>query len=164
MPFDDDARRGSSALAAALTPYDPDGLAAQGRLENDIPLVADDRDTLQFCLHLGSASMRPSRRTSMRRLVTFVLGLLVGGSVVYSSLKYHIVRAGDGFHLIPKLTAEFSQTYVDIRQYDLNDWAQHQALAIALTRAGQDHLLRDAAMGGLRDAVDELFRLPRKDQ
>ncbi len=100
----------------------------------------------------------------MRRILSFVFGLLVGGTFVYTSLKYHIVHANDGFHLVPKLTAEFSQTYVDIRQFDLNDWADHQPLAIALTRAGQAHLLHAAAVDGLRDAVDDLFQLPRRAQ
>lgn len=72
----------------------------------------------------------------MRRLIPFVSGLLIGGTLVFASLKYHIVRARDGHHLVPKLTAEFSETYVDIRDYDLHDWGSHQALAIALTRAG----------------------------
>lgn len=100
----------------------------------------------------------------MRRIVSFVFGLVVGGTLVYASLKYHVVRAGDGFHLVPKLTAEFSLTYVDIRAFDLTDWADHQTLAIALTRAGQSHLLQNAAINGLRDVVDDLFQLPPPGQ
>ena len=100
----------------------------------------------------------------MRRLIPFVFGLLVGGTLVYSSLKFHVVRATDGLYLVPKISAEFSQSYVDIRKYDLNDWADHESLAIALSRAGQSHLLHNAAMDGLRDAVGELFKLPPQGQ
>ena len=96
----------------------------------------------------------------MGRLGNFLVGLLLGGALVYTSLKYHIVRAGDGVHLVPKLTAEFSQTYVDVRQFGLQDWTQHQTLAIAITTAGKGDLLQGAAVDGLRGAVGDIFKLP----
>ena len=98
----------------------------------------------------------------MGRLGSFLVGLLVGGALVYCSLKYHIVRAGDGIHWIPKLSAEFSQTYVDIRAFGREDWAQHQTLAIAITRADKSYLLQDAAVEGLRSAVEDVFKLPHR--
>lgn len=96
----------------------------------------------------------------MGRLGHFVIGLMVGGVLVFTALKYHVVRAEDGFHLIPKLTAEFSQAYVDIRPFDLDDWAEHQTLAIAISRAGRSDLLQDAALVSLRGAVERVFKLP----
>lgn len=90
----------------------------------------------------------------MSRFPSFVAGLLVGAVMVYVSLKFHIVRANDGFHMIPKLSAEFGETYVDIRQFNLTDWDDHPSLAIAITRADKGELLQNSASESLRHAVD----------
>ena len=89
----------------------------------------------------------------------FLLGLVVGGAIVFGSLKYHIVRAEDGFHTVPKLSSQFSQTYVDIRRFDLADWDEHRTLAIALVRADKGHLLKDSASSSLRRSVDGVLEM-----
>jgi hypothetical protein len=90
----------------------------------------------------------------MNRIGTFFLGFLIGGAVVYSSLHYHVVRAGDGIHFVPKVASTFSETYVDVRHFSVEDWNEHRALAAALTQAGKTDILRGAVVQPLHDAVD----------
>ncbi len=53
----------------------------------------------------------------MARLGSFLVGIAVGGAAVFTGLKYHVVRANDGVHLVPKLQAQFDEAYVDIRKF-----------------------------------------------
>ncbi len=96
----------------------------------------------------------------MGRLSTFVFGVIVGVVLTFGSQRYHVVRASDGFHLVPKLSASFSQAYVDVRSFGIADWAEHRGLAGAIIRAKKDHLLKGSATDqlrdGLHDAVDAL--------
>jgi hypothetical protein len=102
----------------------------------------------------------------MNRLAFFSLGLLVGAAVMFTSLKYHVVRAEDGFHLIPKLSSDFSEVYVDIRQFNLTDWDNHRSLAVAIVQAEKGYLLKGAASETLQrsahSVLDMLHRSPKK--
>jgi hypothetical protein len=91
------------------------------------------------------------------RLSFFVAGLLVGAAAMFTSLKYHVVRANDGFHLIPKMQSDFSETYVDVRNFSPTDWNEHRELAVALVKADKGHLLNDSALGSVRTAVDNVL-------
>lgn len=97
----------------------------------------------------------------MSRIGSFLLGAAVGAAGVYGSLKYHVVRADDGLHAVPKLTAEFAETYVDIRTFDLAAWNEHRALAMALVKAERGDLLKQSADESLersiRGALDSLL-------
>ena len=53
----------------------------------------------------------------MRRSMTFLTGMIIGGVLLYGALSYHILRADDGFHLIPKTSDRLAATYVDIRKF-----------------------------------------------
>lgn len=83
----------------------------------------------------------------MKSVVVFLIGMALGGALVYTSLKYHVVRADDGLHMVPKMTGQFTETYVDIRGFGVEDWAQHRALAVALVDAKKHQLLAESAGG-----------------
>jgi len=93
----------------------------------------------------------------MGRVFTFLLGMIVGGVLMMGTLRYHIVRANDGLHLIPKSSARLTEPYVDIRGFSLADWEKHPALAMAIAQAGKGHLLQDAASETIRKKVDDMF-------
>lgn len=93
----------------------------------------------------------------MRRLMTFILGMVVGGSLLYGAQKYHLIRAEDGFHLVPKIQAKLPATYVDIRNFTASDWAQHSDVAMALVSANQGRLMEGSANGAIRNGVDRLL-------
>jgi hypothetical protein len=94
----------------------------------------------------------------MNRIGTFFLGFLVGGVVVYTSLHFHIVRATEGLHFVPKVTSTFSETYVDVRDFGLDDWSQHPALVAALTQAGKTSILQGAITQPIQQAAEGLIR------
>lgn len=96
----------------------------------------------------------------MRGLGKLIIGFILGGLFVYGSQRYHVVRADDGLHLVPKLTASFSETYVDVRSFGISDWAEHRTLAAALVKSDKEDLLEGAAIdnfrSGIRTAVESL--------
>lgn len=86
----------------------------------------------------------------MKRLGTFLLGMIAGAAAFYVALNYHLVRTSDGLHLVAKTSATLRDTYVDVRAFGPLDWAQHVPLGMALNESGQT-ALKDAAVG---DAVE----------
>lgn len=97
----------------------------------------------------------------MGRFGSFLLGLVLGGAAVFGSLKYHIVHAEKGVHFVPKLYANLDDIYVDIREFDLDDWNEHKSLAAAIVKADKSDLLgesvADQLTGQLQDSVDGLL-------
>ena len=88
---------------------------------------------------------------------SFFLGFLVGGAVVYGSLHYHLVRANDVLHLVPKVTSTFSETYVDVRSFGIQEWSERAALAAAIQRAGKGEILQGAVTRPVHEAIDGFF-------
>lgn len=93
----------------------------------------------------------------MGRLGTFVAGFLLGGGTVFFTLHYHIVRANDGIHMVPKFSSTFAESYVDIRAFGYQEWTDHHELAVAITKAGKTDLLQGIAVAPLQNAVDNIF-------
>ncbi len=90
----------------------------------------------------------------MGSIRAFLLGVVVGATFLFVSLKYYVVRAEDGLHWIPKATAELSIPYVDIRGFQMTDWNERRDLLLAIVQAEQGHLLQDAAYSGLRHTME----------
>jgi len=93
----------------------------------------------------------------MSRLSSFLLGMVAGAALLHAATTYHVVRAGDGLHLIAKQPARLSETFVDIRNFTMTDWAARPQLATALVQANQQHLLGDSAAGAIQDGVNQLL-------
>lgn len=93
----------------------------------------------------------------MGRFSSFVFGILIGGAAVFVGLKYHVVRADDGLHMIPKQQAEFREVYVDIREFGPQDWTRHPELAAAIVKAEKGELFQGAVRQGVRDTIDGLL-------
>ena len=101
----------------------------------------------------------------MNRLTTLLMGVLFGAGAMFTAMKYHVVRAEDGFHMVPKVSAQLSEAYVDIRQFDAVQWNEHRALAVAIVDADKEHLLKDSAASTFRHTVDSvLHSLGRKTE
>jgi hypothetical protein len=94
-----------------------------------------------------------TRSGNMGRLGSFVFGVVVGAGLVFGSLKYHAVRAVDGVHVVPKISASFEDAYVDIRQFGPTDWDHHRTLAAALVKADKEGLIVDSATESLRTSL-----------
>lgn len=74
----------------------------------------------------------------------FLYGMITGAAMLYVAMHFHIVRGNDGVFLVPKLSNNLSEVYVDIRQYKLRDWEDHKPLAAAILKSNQTHLLNNA--------------------
>lgn len=90
----------------------------------------------------------------MRRLMTFAMGMVVGGALLYVALQYHIIHSKQGLHLIPKASATLAKTYVDIRQFTIADWTRNTDVALALTNANQVELIESAPGDALQNSLD----------
>ena len=93
----------------------------------------------------------------MSRLSCILLGVALGAGLVYGALNYHVLRTTEGVEFVPKLSATFSETYLDVRQFGVSDWADHQVVARAVMQAGKDELLTDSATRSLQEGVQGLI-------
>lgn len=90
----------------------------------------------------------------MGRFSFFLGGLVVGAVLLYGAMTYHVVNTPDGLQVVPKTIPGLAGTYVDIRGFGIDDWAEHRDLAMALTQAGKSELLGDAAISPVRETLE----------
>ncbi|MEX0701891.1 MAG: hypothetical protein WD069_07325 [Planctomycetales bacterium] len=94
----------------------------------------------------------------MYRLIGILFSAALGGGLVYFSLQYHLVRADEGFLVVPKRNAAFSEIYVDVREWSPLEWERHPALVEGLVRHGRGDIVRTSAgrslFRGLFDRFD----------
>lgn len=93
----------------------------------------------------------------MRRLPTFIFGVIVGGLLIYGGLHYHLINSTSGLHLVPKVNSTLSSTYVDVRGWGLDEWTQHQDVAAALLSANRQDLMQSAAEDSIRTGLDRIL-------
>ena len=93
----------------------------------------------------------------MRRWSMFFFGVVVGGLLIYCGLNYHVIRARDGMHLVPKVDAQLAGTYVDIREFTPRDWVNRREIFAALHAAKRDDLLQTAVGDAANNALDRLL-------
>ncbi len=93
----------------------------------------------------------------MRRLMTFFLGMVTGAFLLFGAMNYHVVRAHDGVHFVPKVSPKLAAAYVDVRGFTVADWAQHPEIAAALLNANQGNLMKNNAVETLQTEVDRLL-------
>ena len=93
----------------------------------------------------------------MSRIGALVLGVLIGGGLVYGSLNYHVLRTETGYEFIPKSSATFSETYLDVRQFGVSQWAEHDEVARAVLKADKGHLMQGSLRQTLRQGVESVL-------
>ena len=93
----------------------------------------------------------------MPRLVSFLMGLVIGALLCYGATNYHVVRAQDGFHVVHKVQARLAGAYVDVRQFGVADWAAHPDLAAAIAQEKKHELIQGAATGAIEDGVKQVL-------
>ena len=87
----------------------------------------------------------------------FILGCIVGAAGLYGSMCFHVVRATDGHHFVPKTGLTFRDSYVDIREFDVAAWRDHVPLAEAMMKANKQQLMQDSATIAVENAFDQLM-------
>ena len=91
----------------------------------------------------------------MSKVNSFFLGVIVGIAGLYCATTYHVVRAEDGVHFVPKVSSGIGNAYVDIREFDAAQWGEHKNVALALINANQEDLLKDSAVSELRQTAKQ---------
>lgn len=86
----------------------------------------------------------------------FFFGMITGAVLMYGSMHYHLVRGDDGFFLVPKISNNLQDVYVDIREFTLEDWKDHKPLAAAIMKSNRSEVLSDSALSGFRNDVHSL--------
>lgn len=86
----------------------------------------------------------------------FIFGMLLGASLMYGAMHYHVVRGDEGVFLVPKIANNLSDSYVDIRGFDLSDWRRHKPLAAAIMQSDRSELLSDSTLTSFREQVHGL--------
>ena len=94
----------------------------------------------------------------MNRTESFFLGLVVGIGALYGTMHYTIVRAKDGFHFIPKITAKLDVPYTDIRAFKIEQWQRKQTLAMSIMRAKKGYLLADHSLTTFKSNTEQLLQ------
>ena len=93
----------------------------------------------------------------MRRLPTFIFGMIVGGLLIYGGLHYHVINTPSGLHLVPKVNSTLAETYVDVRGWGVAEWMQHKDIAAALLAADRQDLMQSAAEDSIRTGLDRIL-------
>ena len=93
----------------------------------------------------------------MSRLGSVLFGAVLGGGAVIGALNYHVLRTDEGIEFVPKLSANFTDIYLDVRQFGISDWTEHEQVARAVTKSGKDHLLKDAATRSVQEGINSLW-------
>lgn len=92
----------------------------------------------------------------MPRVLSFPMGLAAGAMLCYGATNYHLVRAGDGFHLVQKQRAQLAEAYVDVRAFGVSDWTKHPELASAIVAENKQYLINGAAANSLHDGLSQM--------
>ena len=93
----------------------------------------------------------------MNRVSSFAVGVAVGIAGLYITMHFTLVRAGDGFHLVPKIAAKVDMPYTDIRNFTLGNWQKNKALTLAILRANKGHLLQEQSLIGFKQTNQQLL-------
>lgn len=87
----------------------------------------------------------------MRRFYGFVLGLVMGGTSVFLTFQYHLVRTDERILLVKKVQPSLNDLFADVRHWDLATWKKHPSLARNLTAAGYGSVVLESAEEGVVD-------------
>ncbi|MGI9474101.1 MAG: hypothetical protein ACR2NZ_21350 [Rubripirellula sp.] len=95
----------------------------------------------------------------------FIFGMVAGALLLSVAMHYHFVRGNEGVYLVPKISNNLSDVYVDTRAFGLEQWKDHKPLAAAIMESEQSHLIEGAPLLAFRESVqglvDGLFKSGR---
>lgn len=90
----------------------------------------------------------------MARIRWFILGVAVGAGLTMASLKYHFLYTKDGLKAVPKQSPTFAETFLDVREFNATDWAEHKDVLAAVMHAEESEILEGAAVNSIREGLD----------
>jgi hypothetical protein len=92
---------------------------------------------------------------TMFGIFKFGAGVMTGGVLAVAGMNYHLVRTTDGFTYVPKRNAGIEDTYLDIREWTLNDWTNHPDFVWSIYKNDQQELIPglDGKLASLKNLV-----------
>ena len=93
----------------------------------------------------------------MNRFGSFVAGLLFGVVGLYITMHFSLVRASDGYHIVPKIASKMEIPYTDVRNFGPENWMRRQSLALSILKANKGHLLQDQSLLSFRESTQRLL-------
>jgi hypothetical protein len=93
----------------------------------------------------------------MKRVAGFLIGAVLGGCLVFFGQRYHVLRTEDGLTTVPKMSATFRQTYVDVRGFSVSDWMENRSLMAAVLKADKGHLIQQGVADQIRHRMNRLL-------
>lgn len=99
----------------------------------------------------------------MRRLKALLLGIALGGGLVYFGFNYHLVRAADSWLIVPRVEVALRDACVDIRSWKLDDWRKHPELTRDMLRAGHGTRIQMAVQDSLIDEAPHRLGLSSRE-
>jgi hypothetical protein len=89
------------------------------------------------------------------KLYNFLLGVVVGFGLYHAASNFHLIYAKDGLHFIRKSPPRLAEVYVDVRDFDTQQWLAHPELVVAIEKAGKRDILQQAALDAVHQALEQ---------
>ena len=91
----------------------------------------------------------------MKILKLLIYGWVAGCGLMFVALQYHVVYSDNGLQLIPRTPqATLGLAWVDIRNWDAENWTDRPALVRAVIAHGASDLMSESAAVRVSDSVD----------
>jgi hypothetical protein len=82
----------------------------------------------------------------MRRLFSLLMGVGLGGAIVWGSAQYHVLRTDNGFTYVPKREVSLAEPYFDVRNWGMAEWSQHPDLVLTLVKNDRKDVMGQSDM------------------
>jgi len=77
----------------------------------------------------------------MRRLISLCFGFCLGLVAMFLAFNFHFVRTDSDWHFVKKKSAQLTDFYADVRDWNLTEWTKHPELMRAVVDSGQKDLI-----------------------
>ena len=92
----------------------------------------------------------------MRRLFSSFTLILLGVGLTLGALRYHLVRADQGFLWFEKRSQHWTDTYADVRGWTHDTWRRHEELSHVVRAQGKGDLIPQPGSEFLKSLVAPL--------
>ncbi len=90
----------------------------------------------------------------MGKAKPFLFGTLLGTSLMFMALQYHVLRTHDGVQLVPRIPQHsLGLAWADIRHWSASQWTDRPELARALLAHGSGSLISQSVTEQLAESV-----------
>jgi len=87
----------------------------------------------------------------IRKVIVAIVLIVAGAALMYYALGRHFVETAEETIIVPKEKLSLADTWVDISEWEREDFQEHPELTRALIENGQEDLVPRTAGDKLRD-------------